>query len=133
MQTKGSGLSVPVLRVLVAWQAVNGKTSARCSSNAGFVMSHILFALKGGVFAPVFTGNHLRATGRGEQPHFLIPLEFAAIGAIFVLAAADLGVGEAHDLGDLPAQMMRPLRVRPDDKLALLVLGERTGRAAGRA
>jgi uncharacterized protein involved in response to NO len=51
----------------------------------------LLFALKGGVFAPVFTGNHLRATGRGEQPRFLMPLEFAAIGAIVVLAAADLG------------------------------------------
>ncbi len=51
----------------------------------------LLFALKGGVFAPVFTGNHLRMTGRGDRAPFLMPLEFAAIGAIFVLAAVDLG------------------------------------------
>ncbi len=51
----------------------------------------LLFALKGGVFAPVFTGNHLRATSRGEQARFLMPLEFAAIGAIFAVAACDLG------------------------------------------
>jgi uncharacterized protein involved in response to NO len=51
----------------------------------------LLFALKAGVFAPVFTGNHLRATGRGDQARFLLPLEFAAIGAILVLAIADVG------------------------------------------
>jgi uncharacterized protein involved in response to NO len=51
----------------------------------------LLFALKGGVFAPVFTGNYLRATGRGAQARFLLPLEFAAIGAILLLAALDLG------------------------------------------
>ena len=51
----------------------------------------LLFVLKAGVFAPVFTGNHLRATGRGDQAPFLVPLEFAAVGTVFVLAAADLG------------------------------------------
>ena len=51
----------------------------------------LLFALKAGVFAPVFTGNHLRATGRGDQVPFLMPLEVAAIGTVFVLAAVDLG------------------------------------------
>lgn len=51
----------------------------------------LLFALKAGVFAPVFTGNHLRATGRGDQARFLLPLEYAAIGAILVLAIADAG------------------------------------------
>ena len=50
----------------------------------------LLFALKAGVFAPVFTGNHLRATGRGDQAPFLMPLEVAAIGTVFVLAAVDL-------------------------------------------
>jgi uncharacterized protein involved in response to NO len=35
----------------------------------------LLFALKGGVFTPVFTGNYLRTTGRGAQPRFVIPLE----------------------------------------------------------
>jgi uncharacterized protein involved in response to NO len=50
----------------------------------------LLYALKGGVFAPVFTGNHLRATGRGVQAPFLLPLEVAAILAVVALAAADL-------------------------------------------
>ena len=50
----------------------------------------LLFALKAGVFAPVFTGNHLRATGRGDQVPFLLPLEVAAVGTVFVLAAVDL-------------------------------------------
>ena len=50
----------------------------------------LLYVLKGGVFVPVFTGNHLRATGRGDQAPFLLPLEFAAVGAVVALAAADL-------------------------------------------
>ena len=50
----------------------------------------LLFALKAGVFAPVFTGNHLRATGRGDQAPFLMPLEAAAVGTVLVLAAVDL-------------------------------------------
>ena len=56
----------------------------------------LLFALKAGVFAPVFTGNHLRATGRGDQVPFLMPLEVGAIGAVFVLAAVDLGDAPRH-------------------------------------
>ena len=51
----------------------------------------LLFVLKAGVFAPVFTGNHLRATGRGDQAPFLMPLEFAAVGTVLVLAAVDIG------------------------------------------
>ena len=50
----------------------------------------LLFALKAGVFAPVFTGNQLRATGRGDQAPFLMPLEVAAVGTVLVLAAVDL-------------------------------------------
>ncbi|MCC7218163.1 MAG: NnrS family protein [Burkholderiales bacterium] len=50
----------------------------------------LLFALAAGVFTPVFTGNHLRATGRGGQPPFLRPLEAAATGVIVLLALVDL-------------------------------------------
>jgi uncharacterized protein involved in response to NO len=50
----------------------------------------LLFALAGGVFTPVFTGNHLRATGQGGQPPFLRPLEGASIGVIVVLALVNL-------------------------------------------
>jgi len=50
----------------------------------------LLFALKGGVFTPVFTGNYLRTTGRGGQARFLLPLEYLAVGAIVALAAVEL-------------------------------------------
>jgi uncharacterized protein involved in response to NO len=50
----------------------------------------LLFALKAGVFAPVFTGNHLRATGRGDQAPFLLPLEAAAVGTVLALAVVDV-------------------------------------------
>jgi len=50
----------------------------------------LLFALKAGVFAPVFTGNHLRATGRGDQAPFLMPLEVAAVATVLALAGVDL-------------------------------------------
>ena len=50
----------------------------------------LLFALMGGVFTPVFTGNYLRATGRGDQARFVLPLEYAAVGTIVALAAVDL-------------------------------------------
>jgi len=51
----------------------------------------LLFALKGGVFTPVFTGNQLRATGRGDQAPFVLPLEYGAIAAIVALWAIDVG------------------------------------------
>ena len=50
----------------------------------------LLYALAGGVFTPVFTGNHLRATGRGDQAPFVRPLETAAVVSIVALAVADL-------------------------------------------
>jgi uncharacterized protein involved in response to NO len=49
-----------------------------------------LFALKAGVFTPVFTGSYLRANGRGDRVRFLVPLEYASVSAIVVLAAVDL-------------------------------------------
>lgn len=51
----------------------------------------LLYVLKAGVFTPVFTGNHLRATGRGDPPRPLVALECASIGAIVVVATLDLG------------------------------------------
>ncbi len=50
----------------------------------------LVFALKAGVLTPVFTGNELRASGRGDQAPFVPPLEYAAIAAIVVLACVDL-------------------------------------------
>lgn len=50
----------------------------------------VLYVLKGGVLAPIFTGNALRETGRGEQAAFLMPLEAAALLALLLLAGFDL-------------------------------------------
>ena len=51
----------------------------------------VLYVLKGGVLAPIFTGNALREKGRGRQPPFLMPLEVAALVSLLALIAFDLG------------------------------------------
>ncbi len=51
----------------------------------------VLYVLKGGVLAPIFTGNALREKGRGDQAPFDMRLEAAALGAVRLLAACDLG------------------------------------------
>ncbi len=50
----------------------------------------VLFTLKGGLLTPVFTGNDLRARGRGDQASFSFPLECICLAALFVLALLDL-------------------------------------------
>ncbi len=50
----------------------------------------VLYVLKGGVLTPIFTGNALRASGRGEQARFDMRLEVVAVGAVLLLAALDL-------------------------------------------
>ncbi|MBK7764940.1 MAG: NnrS family protein [Sulfuritalea sp.] len=55
----------------------------------------VLYVLKGGVLAPIFTGNALRERGRGEQTPFNMPLEVVAVGAVLLLAVLDLGAAPA--------------------------------------
>lgn len=50
----------------------------------------VLYVLKGGVLAPVFTGNALREKGRGDQAPFNLELEMLAVGVVLLLAALDL-------------------------------------------
>jgi uncharacterized protein involved in response to NO len=50
----------------------------------------VLYVLKGGVLAPIFTGNALREKGRGDQIPFLMGLEVAALAALLLLAGCDL-------------------------------------------
>ena len=50
----------------------------------------VLYILKGGVLAPIFTGNALREKGRGEIAAVSMPLEIAAVGAVLLLAVLDL-------------------------------------------
>ena len=79
-----------VLGGLLAGEALFMTGHAAAGLQAALYALILLFALAGGVFTPVFTGNHLRATGRGGQPPFLRPLERASIGVIVVLALVDL-------------------------------------------
>ena len=51
----------------------------------------VLYVLKGGVLAPIFTGNALREKGRGDQVAFDMKLESACLIAVLLLAACDLG------------------------------------------
>ena len=51
----------------------------------------VLYVLKGGVLAPIFTGNALREKGRGDEVPFNMLLEAAATTAVVLLAACDLG------------------------------------------
>jgi uncharacterized protein involved in response to NO len=51
----------------------------------------LLFSLKGGVLTPIFTGNALRALGRGDVPRASMPLEVVAASLLVALAAADVG------------------------------------------
>jgi uncharacterized protein involved in response to NO len=50
----------------------------------------VLYVLKGGVLAPIFTGNALREKGRGDQAPFLMWLEVTALVTLLLLAACDL-------------------------------------------
>jgi len=50
----------------------------------------LLYVLKGGVLAPIFTGNALREKGRGDLPPHNMKLEIAAVGAVLLLAVFDL-------------------------------------------
>jgi len=50
----------------------------------------VLYVLKGGVLAPVFTGNALRERGRGDIAPHNMTLEIAALGALLLLAGLEL-------------------------------------------
>lgn len=84
-----------LLLLVVAGGLLAGEALSMAGSEAAGVRTAIwalvlLFALAGGVFTPVFTGNHLRATGRGDQAPFVPALEVAAIASIAALAAVDV-------------------------------------------
>jgi uncharacterized protein involved in response to NO len=51
----------------------------------------VLYVLKGGVLAPIFTGNALREKRRGALAPCNMNLEITATGALLLLAALDLG------------------------------------------
>ena len=55
----------------------------------------VLYVLKGGVLAPIFTGNALREKGRGALAPCNMNLEIAAVAALLLLAVLDLGAAPA--------------------------------------
>jgi len=83
-------LLLPVFAGMLAGDVLFLTGHAEIGLTASLYSIVLLYALKGGLFVPVFTGNHLRATGRGDQAPFLMPLEYAAIGSVVALAATDL-------------------------------------------
>jgi len=90
-------LLLPVLGGLYAAQLAthvvadpSGVGAMRVATNAAIYAIVILYALVGGLLTPVFTGNALRAKGRGDQPRFVPALDAAAIALVVALAALDL-------------------------------------------
>ncbi len=90
-------LLLPVLGALYAAQVAtpvvvdaSGAGAMRVAAHAAVYAIVVLYALVGGLLTPVFTGNALRAKGRGGQARFVAPLEVAAIALVAALAALDL-------------------------------------------
>ncbi len=90
-------LLLPVLAALYAAQVVSHLVDDRLAADTlhlalrGTVYAIVvLYVLVGGLLTPVFTGNALRATGRGNQAPFVPALEAAAVALVVVLAAVDL-------------------------------------------
>ncbi len=63
----------------------------------------VLYTLKGGLLTPIFTGNALRALGRGQQARFLMPLEALALALLLALGGADLAAAPHLLIGTLAA------------------------------
>ena len=63
----------------------------------------VLYTLKGGLLTPIFTGNALRALGRGHQARFVLPLEALALALLLALTAADLAAAPRGLSGALAA------------------------------
>jgi uncharacterized protein involved in response to NO len=106
-----------MLLVVLAAMLVGDALFIAGSTDAGFAIAiyavMLVFALKAGVLTPVFTGNHLRSTGRGDQASFVLPLEFAAVGSIVVLAILHVGGAPRvwHGLAALAAFVLHAVRL----------------------
>ncbi len=57
---------------------------------AGVYAVMLLYVAVGGLLTPIFTGNALRQSGRGDQARFLPTLEWLALVLVVLLAALDL-------------------------------------------
>ena len=123
-QDKRYLLLVPILVWLVAadlaWHgafAVGDTAGAARALRAALWALVVLYALKGGVLTPVFTGNALVESGRGGHPGWRMPLEVASLALLLALALADFARAPAPvtgviALGALAAQGWRVARWR---------------------
>jgi uncharacterized protein involved in response to NO len=100
----------------VLFHAADSGAGAAWAVRLGLHALAFLFSLYGGLLAPAFTRNYLRA--RGEQAAAIhVPLEYATAGAMVLFAAADLAPAEpawivASALLALGVQGVRALRWR---------------------
>lgn len=99
-------LLLPILIALIAanvayhvFVVAGDGARAERALHAGVYAVIAVFVLKGGVLAPIFTGNALRALGRGDQPRFVPALEAAALVAVVLLAVLDLADAPAAAIG----------------------------------
>lgn len=99
-------LLLPILLALsganLAWHAGMLAGSERLATSglrAGVYGLVVIYVLKGGVLTPVFTGNALRAAGRGGQAPFVMALDTAALAVVVALACLDLAGAPARWIG----------------------------------
>jgi uncharacterized protein involved in response to NO len=112
-------LLLPILAALIAANlayhafilAGDGARAQR-ALHAGVYAVIAVFLLKGGVLVPIFTGNALRALGRGDPPRFRLALEAAALVSVVLLAALDLAGASraAIGLAALAAALVHAIR-----------------------
>lgn len=95
-------LLLPILLALAVAQGVfqaglllTQPALAELGLRGGLYAILVLFTLKGGLLTPIFTGNDLRARGRGDQAPFSFPLESLCLAALLTLAALDLAAAPA--------------------------------------
>lgn len=91
-------LLLPILGVLaganLAWHAGSLAADPALAGQglrAGVYALIVLYVLAGGMLTSVFTGNTLCENGRGDLAPFVFALDAAAVAALVLLAALDLG------------------------------------------
>jgi uncharacterized protein involved in response to NO len=72
----------------VAFHAASGAGAAARALEAALLLVMLLYSLAGGLLIPVFTGNRLRETGRGDVG-FSVPLDVAAVASVFAFAIVE--------------------------------------------
>jgi uncharacterized protein involved in response to NO len=72
----------------VAFHAASGAGAAARALEAALLLVMLLYSLAGGLLIPVFTGNRLRETGRGDVG-FSVPLDVAVVASVVAFAIVE--------------------------------------------